>query len=890
MPASPAVVYFSVRDGLAGGMQRLGTLIGNFVLKRMLASGGMGDVFYAEHVKLGEAEARVYKILKPHLMEQRIAVERFEAEARAAAINHKNIMRARDFGTVGNSLYIEMDYFEGESLASVLVSAGGMLPPSRTVAILAGVAAGIHAAHKKTIIHRDLKPENIFITTIDGVRDVAKVLDFGVAKLRGDLALASATQSGTMVGTPAYAAPEQFEPNAQITHRVDIWALGAIAYQMATGALPHQTEPTLEGYFSVGPFQIFNRLIHHKPIDACERNPNIPPAMGRVIMRAIERAPAYRFDSAHSFVIALAESLGPDGLRIVRKYAPEFVDDNNLLETHRVAGGARSSGHRGNERYVFERKLGEGGMAEVFVGRATGADGFSRPVAIKRVLAQFSNNAQFIELFTKEARTVSVLEHTNIVQVLDYDRDTSGRPYLVMEYVQGKDLKALIKSGPLPPSIAIQIAIDILRGLEYAHGRRILHRDISPHNVLLSWDGAVKVSDFGIAKALDPDGTGHSIHAKGKPGYMSPEQIEAGQLDWRSDLYSVGIVLWEMVTGKRLFGGGVQEAFEAIMHRPPRAPSSVHPVPSDLESHILMLLARTPGLRFLDAGSAIYALLACESTPIDGHRELRHLMAERFPQEAPAVSALRSSTPSVPIRRTVTDSNLPPTVSNPRRRPAAAPAAPASIPPTTFGSAASEAVPRSAPPRRWPALAAASIVALAGVSIALVVSRRSGETADTTNRIDQLARASVAPKSGAPADGGTAAPDAPLAPVIDAVPEIAVDAAALPFAQDAGVTAVPLDASVVVVPPDAPLSGDTKPKPAIVKPFGTGTVEITMVRGQWAEIAIDGRSTGQQTPFRIALPVGRHSVLLKYDGKQKMRMIVIKKDEMVQIQEDTTKW
>ncbi len=865
-------------------MQRIGTRIGNFVLKHLLGSGGMGDVYYAEHESLGDSEARVYKILKPQLMEQPSVVERFKAEARAAAaIKHKNIMRARDFGTVGNSMYIEMDWFEGESLASLLAKVGGTLQPSRIIAILAGVAAGIHAAHKKTIIHRDLKPENIFVATIDGVADVAKVLDFGVAKLRGELAIGTATQTGVMVGTPAYAAPEQFEPNAPITHRVDIWALGAIAYQMATGYLPFQSEATKEAYFSVGPFQIFNRLINQKPIDPCERNPNIPRTMAQVILRALEIEPVHRFESAHAFAIALAESVGSvaqEGLRIVKKYAPEFVDDSNLLETKRSAGARAASA-----RYIFEHKLGEGGMAEVFVGRVTGAEGFSRPVAIKRVLAQFVAHPQFAEMFTKEAQIVSKLEHPNIVTVFDFDRDTSGRPFLVMEYVQGKDLTALNKSGAIPPSIAIYIAIEMLRGLEYAHQSLVLHRDISPHNVLLSWTGTVKVSDFGIAKALDADGTGHSMFVKGKPGYMSPEQIEAAALDGRSDLYAVGIVLWEMVTGQRLFTGGMKESFEAIMHRDTPAPRSVRPVPPDLERVILTFLARSKEQRWPSAAAAIQALAACEARPADGRGDLIRLLADRFPAAAPR------ATPSTPMVQ-----NASPTALTSRDRPQ--PAAPAErpsghllptvanpvpIPPSTLGGATGQSMPASqlgrTSRRIWPMLAAICVLGATAGLIASVVSRSQamnhtsapGTPLDGAWEATKDARATMV--AHAPLDAAATVPDgAPVAPALGA--DAAVTASA--DQPDAGTD--------VTLRPDAAIRSSSPSRNA---PAAMGELEITA--SPWAEIFIDGKAMGQ-TPKRLTLSAGRHAVLLTQGTKKKTMKITIKKDDRIEIDEDTSTW
>src|SRR5262249_14332448 len=153
--------------------------------------------------------------------------------------------------------------------------------------------------------------------------------------------------------------------------------------------------------------------------------------------------------------------------------------------------------------------IGGGGMAEVFEATAHGAEGFARPVAIKRMLPALSLDPAFGQMFVNEARIASLLHHENIVSVLDFDRAPANRLFIVMELVRGVDLRKLAASGPLPWSVIVFILAEVLNGLGYAHelesgGRplRIVHRDVSPHNVMVSWDGAIKVVDFGIAKAL----------------------------------------------------------------------------------------------------------------------------------------------------------------------------------------------------------------------------------------------------------------------------------------------------------------------------------------------------------------------------------------------------
>lgn len=300
-------------------------------------------------------------------------------------------------------------------------------------------------------------------------------------------------------------------------------------------------------------------------------------------------------------------------------------------------------------------------MAEVFAGSTRGAEGFSRRVAIKRVLPGFSDNASFAQLFVAEAQISSRLVHPNIVSVLDFDRDADGRLFLVMELVDGKDLDAVIASGMLPLPVVIFVIGEILRGLGFAHDlpagtdmRGVIHRDVSPHNVLLSWEGEVKVSDFGIAKARAASAATASFFIKGKPAYMSPEQANGDRLDGRSDLFAVGVVLWEMLVGQRLFVGEDTRAILAavLLGRIPR-PRALRPdLPKDLERVTMKLLERDLPARYATAEQALADLMSCADAPRDGREALMAVLAERFPDSAPVrqnVARARLGTPPAPL-------------------------------------------------------------------------------------------------------------------------------------------------------------------------------------------------------------------------------------------------
>jgi serine/threonine-protein kinase len=216
-------------------------------------------------------------------------------------------------------------------------------------------------------------------------------------------------------------------------------------------------------------------------------------------------------------------------------------------------------------RYQILDRLAVGGMAELFKATLTGEHGFEKLVAIKKILPHLATDSSFVEMFIDEARITAQLDHRHIVQVFELGTD-ADTPYIAMQFVDGLDVLALLRECAraqirLPPDLAAMIARDVCDALDYAHNAvdshgkalGIVHRDISPGNVLLSWRGDVKLTDFGIARAAERRHKTEAGTLKGKYGYMSPEQVSGGEIDARSDLFSIGILLAEMVMARRLF-------------------------------------------------------------------------------------------------------------------------------------------------------------------------------------------------------------------------------------------------------------------------------------------------------------------------------------------------
>jgi serine/threonine protein kinase len=288
------------------------------------------------------------------------------------------------------------------------------------------------------------------------------------------------------------------------------------------------------------------------------------------------------------------------------------------------------------QRYRVKERLAAGGMAEVFLAESAGIEGFKKQVAIKRVLPSLSEKKRFIAMFLDEARLSAHLSHSNVAQVFDIGVGDSAY-FIVMEYVDGADLKAVIeymrKSGrAFPVEHAAYIASKLCEGLAYAHelsgpdGQplKVIHRDMSPPNVLITKYGEVKIVDFGLAKAASQLEKSDTGVIKGKFGYLSPEAAKGLEIDHRTDIFAVGIILWEMLAGRRLFLGETDYATVKMVEEGIVPPvRSLNPaVPAELEPILARALARDPVARYptaRDLGRDLTAFLYRHGRPVTAY-------------------------------------------------------------------------------------------------------------------------------------------------------------------------------------------------------------------------------------------------------------------------------
>ena len=308
-------------------------------------------------------------------------------------------------------------------------------------------------------------------------------------------------------------------------------------------------------------------------------------------------------------------------------------------------------------RYAVLRHLASGGMAELFIARQQAVGGFEKPVVLKILQPRYAQNPRVYAMFLDEARLAAKLNHAAIVHVYDVV-DEGGVKYIAMEYIHGETVADIVKRGLavdnyLPMEHAIHIVAQAAAGLAYAHDRRetgskvlrIVHRDVSPTNILVSYEGQTKIVDFGIARAQDELREESGI-LPGKASYMSPEQIRGEGADYRSDIFALGIILYELTLCQRLYRGPAKEVMRRILDETIQPPTAVRrDYPTALEHIVMRALEKRPQDRYQSAEDLRHDLeeFLDDSGLRSGNRRMAIYMNELFKPEAPARPAAADS-------------------------------------------------------------------------------------------------------------------------------------------------------------------------------------------------------------------------------------------------------
>ncbi|MEO7110354.1 MAG: protein kinase [Polyangiaceae bacterium] len=660
---------------------RMPRAFGRLLLLKLLARGGMGDVYLAATTGIEGAERPVVvKTVRRDHIHDGSFLARFLDEARVQSqLNHPGVAQVLEASTDENGEpFTVVEYVEGRSLSDVrqrAIQLGVRIGWIEAVAIAIEMATALSHVHERAssdgsplgIVHRDLSPQNVMV----GYAGEVKLIDFGTA--RGHNRKCH-TVAGVVFAKPGYVAPEVARQQVG-DGRIDIYALGIMLWELCagrrflTGDAQQHLEDAAAGKIDVPAIA--------KDIDA-------PAELDVIIAKMTENDPDIRYlnasmaasDLAKVLAGAPAPKVGERGVRArtqtlmralwphepqrVRSEFAKLLKEARSLERDRltppVPKAAESAASLMNEEkdpsilagtpYRISRTIGEGASGVVYEAEHLE---LGRRVALKVLAPEHASAKDSIDRFRREARSIAKLSHPNLCMLYDFGKSLDGRVFLAMELLSGETLERKLKrSGGMDWREALRISIEAARALEAAHGAGLVHRDLKPANLFLtkiapvansesrrSGDGtSLKLLDFGVAMALsDVEGEkrqkGFAIF--GTPEYMAPEQVAGEPVDGRCDIYALGCVLYELITGTRPFSGGSSVVVMGKQLREtaesPRLRAPHRGIPVEVDAIVMKALAKKPDDRFVSAEEMRGALEAALLRPTAQQTKTRRMTA-----------------------------------------------------------------------------------------------------------------------------------------------------------------------------------------------------------------------------------------------------------------------
>ena len=631
-------------------------LHGRRILLKLAARGGMGDVYLAATTGIEGAERPcIVKTVRRDHIHDGSFLARFLDEARVQSqLQHPGVAQVLEAATDDDGEpFTVVEYVEGRSLADLrqrAIQSGIKVHWVDALAIAVEIAQALAHVHERPgpdgsplgIVHRDLSPQNVMISYAGEV----KLIDFGTA--RGHNRRCH-TVAGVVFAKPGYVAPEVARQQVG-DGRIDVYALGIMLWELCAGRRFLNSDPQRH---------LDDAAAGKVHIPRIAEQCGGPKALDEVIEKLTKNDPEERYTSAAQAVPDLARVLasapategGERGVRarialLMRKLWPhepgrsrsEFV--RLLREARQTLGDSSRPGATPSAGPVSEalaarltpsdpsmvlgtpyrliRKLGEGASGVVWEAEHVE---LGRRLALKVLATEHASSPAALERFRREARAVGKLSHPNLVPILDFGKSLDGRVYLAMDLLVGETLDTKLKAGPLEWREAVRIAMESSQALEAAHAAGLVHRDIKPQNLMLTAAGEVKLLDFGVAMALT-EGSDKKPTEKeralrgfaifGTPEYMAPEQVAGDPIDGRTDLYALGCVLYEMLTGERAFEGSSSVVVMGKQLRetpqPPHVRAPGCKIPGDLEAVVVRAMAKKPEERFASAQAMRNAL------------------------------------------------------------------------------------------------------------------------------------------------------------------------------------------------------------------------------------------------------------------------------------------
>jgi len=544
----------------------IGTKIREYEILELLGKGGMGSVYRARHTYL--EEERAIKVISGRLTGDTGFIDRFIREAKILSkLRHLNLVQLFEFGVLSDdSFFMVLELIRGESVLQ-RIRRLGRIQMQDSVKIIRDAASGLHCAHQNGIIHRDMSPDNLILLS-DGNSEITKVIDFGIAKPMVETSLQHITSAHLFIGKPEYCSPEQcglLDEGEVIDARADLYSLAITFYYMLTGSLP---------FYSKSPQGYFLKHAHEipKPPSAHSITESFPPGLDRLILKALSKKREDRYASMEEFITDL------DAVS-AKQSASLFAE----IEPGQVFAG----------RYLIEKKIGQGEMGSVFKAQ----DRILKiSVALKTVSLDITENEETVERFKREVILARKVSHPNVCRVYDIGH-SEGIHYVSMEFVEGRTLSEVMRTqGRFPVEAGIALLRQILMAVKETHRLGIIHRDLKPQNIMVDPHLRPRIMDFGISVSSDVHRITQTGALIGTPSYMAPELFEGKKIDHRADLYSIGVLMYAIFTGRLPFDAPTPVAvIYAHLKSHPARPSELIPgFSAELEKVILKALQKEP--------------------------------------------------------------------------------------------------------------------------------------------------------------------------------------------------------------------------------------------------------------------------------------------------------
>ncbi len=549
----------------------IGSTVREYEILDLIHKDSFGSVYLARHVLLDEE--RAITMIRTELANDQQYRDRFIRQAKVfTKLRHRNLVQLFEFGTLDEkTFFMVFELIRGETVLQ-RIRRLGKIPPADSIRILREASLGLQMAHQQKIVHQNISADSLILVQSETGEEITKVVDFGLARPTIEETTKYRIDT-TAVAKLEYAGTEVFASGMQVDHRLDIYSLGVVLYYMLAGRLP---------FTASSPANYMMKHLHDMP----EPINDVHPLLSRIVLKAMSKNRDDRHSSMEQFIADLDRIPAGDSVATTQITGPG-ADLTKDLQPGVIYA----------RRYRIDSRIGKGGMGTVYKAVDNILD---VAVALKTINRDITDNERTVQRLKREVILARKVAHPNACRIYDIG-ETDGTHYVSMEYVEGRTLADILQDqGRLTPEEGIPVLRQLLSALQEAHRVGIIHRDLKPQNIMVDISDRAFIMDFGISVSEEVNRLTETGMMIGTPRYMAPEQFGNRSVDQRSDIYAMGIIMFEMFTGRLPFDANTPASVMfAHLHGTLLKPTQVvNTIPSDLEAIILKAMEKEPQSRY----------------------------------------------------------------------------------------------------------------------------------------------------------------------------------------------------------------------------------------------------------------------------------------------------